>query len=349
MSLDHSNIKSFQRGNFEYSIRAQTRKKYLLVMNICTCIFAILKSGLRNIKNLPLSNDTPNFLHQYNEVLHTSWTQLINNYSLISTDYGNRDLGFPLFIKLTQCISTDFQFFMILVATIFIVPLARLIYQYLHTYTSMILAWMIYFSLFTVVTDSFMRQAVALGIIISGFGFIYKRQWKSYYLLNLIAFTIHSSAILAAPLYFLPYSKRTRNLLFIFIASVPVLLTNTKLLAILIASNNVYEDYASSLDAYNKPVTFTILISLVAIFSLIFYKKIIATKNGNFLIIGIALATILTPMAWINPTILRSTYYYSIFIIPLIPTIIDTIKISENLRKIIYVFTITFLLFLICK
>jgi hypothetical protein len=343
-NIAHRNRVTIAKG----MITPVKNQKQLLWLNVSICIFAILKSGLRNLSTLEVGNDTPSYLDAYQQVSSMSWSMLLKNFSFFSQDYDARDLGYPIFIKVTQIFINDFRFYMILVAAIFLIPLSRLIYQYVHTYLAMILAWMIYFSLFTVITDSFMRQAIALGLLIYAYDFIYKRDWKKYYILNLLAFFIHGSAILAVPLYFLPYTKNLRVLFFIFLASIPFLLTYAEQIAKFFVVGTIYEVYATSSNT-TQPVVFTIMIVLVAIMTFIFYKQIKTTPNGSFLIVGIALATVITPMAWVAATMLRTTYYFSIFIIPLIPIIIETIKVSSNTRRVIYFITISILLFLMIR
>ena len=123
-----------------YIIKKQNR----ILLITLFCIFAVFQSGLRDIKTLPSYNDTPNYVRKYQEASRASWEMLFKNFSFYSSDYGERDLGYPIFIKMTQAIYNDFTFFMFLTAFIFIVPFGMLIYKYVKSFWGIILSFLIY-------------------------------------------------------------------------------------------------------------------------------------------------------------------------------------------------------------
>ena len=153
-----------------YKKRGKKRNHFLLVSLFC--FIAIFQSGLRDINNLPDGNDTLSYRYSYEIVSKTSWSSLIRNFSLYTSEYKERDFGYPIFTKATQLIYDDFTFYMFLVAIIFLIPFSAFIYKYVKTYLGISLAFLIYFSIYTNIVNSFMRQAISLGLFLYGLKYI---------------------------------------------------------------------------------------------------------------------------------------------------------------------------------
>mgnify|MGYP003291304467 CR=1 FL=1 len=311
------------------------------------CIIAILQSGLRNVKHLSDENDTIRYQYSYENILNTSWSQILQNFSFYSTDYGERDLGYPIFVKLTQFLCDDFTFFMFLTATIFLVPFSLIIYRYVKSNLGIILSFLIYFSLYTNIVNSFMRQAIALGIILYGVKYIINSNWKKYYFILAIAFVIHSSAVLAIPLYFLTKFVKSRKLLLWILIISPILMQFTPILIKLLSTGSVYENYGD--EVIRTPINYIMYLFFAAILCYFSYNRIIIIPNCKVLIAGILGTTLLLPLIWMGGTAIRISYYYSIFVIPIISLMIDNIIRDKNSRNVTYTISIIFFLFLTLK
>lgn len=311
------------------------------------CIIAIIHSGFRNVNNLPEGNDTPNYQTIYERVSNISWNQLLTNFSFYSTDYGERDLGYPIIVKITQIICKDFTFFMFLTAAVFLIPFSILIYKLVKSYLGIILAFIIYFALYTNIVNSFMRQAVALGVILYGVHYIINDNWKKYYLLLLVAFVVHSSSIMAFPLYFLHKYVIPRKWLLIALFISPMLMSLTSLIIGNITVGTVYEHYGSGEQL--TPIYYVFFLLIASLLTYIYYNRIIIVNHSYILIGSVMGSILLLPLIWMGGTVLRIGYYYTLFIIPLLPIIIDNVNYSKGLRKIIYVAGISFLFYYILK
>lgn len=326
-----------------YSKQEKTeRNKRILLISIF-CIAAIFQSGLRDIAKLPAENDTPNFLFMYENVSNTSWEILIDNFSFYSIDYRERDLGYPLFVKLTQFLCSDFTFFMFLTAAIFLIPFSILIYRYVKSYSGIFLSFLIYFSLYANIVNSFMRQAISLGIILYGIKYIITPNWKKYYSLLLIAFVIHGSAVLVIPLYYLPKIVKSRKWLLLALFISPILMQFTAVIVNYLTKGSVYESYGE--DEMRAPINYVMYLFFVALLCYFSYNKLILIPNCKVLIAGILGTTLLLPLIWMGGTVIRISYYYSIFIIPIISLMIDNIIRDKNIRIITYAISILFFIF----
>ncbi len=309
-----------------------------LVLTIIFCLIAIFQSGLRNISTLPDGNDTPVYEHTYYWLKNTSWESILNGFSFYGTEYDGRDVGYEVFMKFTQLFSGNFIFFMFLTAVIFLVPFSMLIYKYVKSYLGIILAFLVYFALFTNIVNSFMRQAVALGVILFAIRYIQNRNWKMFFLLMAFVPTIHSSAIVATPLYFLPKFCKTEKWLRLALFSVPVLMIFQQTIYAFLLTGTVYEDYVSAEKV--SPMNYMLLLGFIAVLSLIYYKDVKKTKDYEILISGVIGSALLFPVLLMGNSMLRISYYYVIFLIPLLSVILDRIDMANKMRVMIYILAI---------
>lgn len=301
---------------------------------------AILLSTFRDLKSLPSGNDTPIYSMMYDRYLHTSWDYLIDNFSFYSTDYSNRDLGYPIFIKFTQIFVEDFTFFMFLTAVIFIVPLSQLIYRYVKSYLGIVLAFLIYFVLFQNIVNSFMRQAIVLGLLLFGIRYILNSKWKQYFTLMLIAFTIHSSAILTMPLYFMVKCNLQRKWVLLCILIAPILIYNSSWITSYIASDSVYDGYAD--DQIVLPLNYILFILIISMLTYVCFDRIKSIVESNLLISGVLGSLLVLPLVSMGNTLLRISYYFTLFLIPLFPLILDNMKMKKVTCISLYVICILF-------
>ena len=321
--------------------RSKARRRVLVIL---FSLFAIFQSGLRDLNNLPPTNDIPNYITRYEEVLRTPWSALFNQLGLYSSDYEDRDSGYPLFMKISQVFSEDFTFFIFLTAIIFIIPLGMMINKYVKSSLGIILSYLIFFALFLNIINCFMRQAITLAICMFALRYVLSRKWIKYFGLILIALTIHTSSIIAAPLYFLPIFSKSRKWLFVALIASPVLIMiSSMLLSYLVGS--VYEDYMSD-DEFGS-LSLVLLIYTVSVLTFLFFNKLNVDHKPNLIVSGVIGSLASLPFVYFGGSVSRVSYYYILVIIPLIPMIIDTVVLNKFLRLIIYAFSMSFFLFYI--
>lgn len=314
---------------------------------IVFCLIAIFQSGLRNIDNLPTGNDTKNYQYIYEKTSKLEWSDLWSSFIFVGSEYSERDLGYPLFIKITQAVWTDFTFFMFLTAILFIVPFGLLISRYVKSSFGVILSYLIYFALFTNIVNSFMRQAVVLGIFLFALRYVIEKSWKKYYAMLLVAFTIHNSAIVAVPFYLLPKLKQKRGWTLLALSLLPVLIYFTNSFLPYLLGGTVYANY---IDAETvSPINYALFVVGVSVFTFFTYKKMGNVPNFDILIGGVIGSLVLMPIVFLGNTMLRVSYYYVLLLIPLIPVLIDNVKMKKPIRLVVYAFSISFFLYFIFR
>ena len=315
-----------------------------VVLTVLFCLAAILQSGLRDISKLPDYNDTPVYQAKYNQLLITPWGSVFDDFTIFSSEYDVRDSGYEVFMKLTQLVSHKFIFFMFITAILFIVPFGLLVNRYAKSYLGIVLSFAIYFSIFTTIVNSFMRQAIALGVVLFSTKYVVKRDWKSFFLLALFNLTIHSSSVIAIPLYFLPRLSDSRKWIVLSLFLLPVLFYFHTTLFSFFLRGSVYSSYMET-EAVS-PINYMLLLSAIVLLALVFFQKIKSINGFELFIGGVIGVVLLMPLVFMGNAILRISYYYVVLLIPFVSVVIDSIRINPSIRLLVYLVSISFFLYL---
>jgi transmembrane protein EpsG len=167
----------------------------------------VLVAGLRN--NI---GDTFFYMHSY-AVRKLSWEDI---------DYSG-DFGFNIYQMLLQQISTDPQLLIFSTALITNVLIVIVLYKY-----SRLLELSLYVYITAgsyLVSMNGIRQFLAASIIFMGTNYIMKGSFKKYALLILFASTIHKSALILLPVYFIIRRKAwTKNTFLLILSTIVIVL-----------------------------------------------------------------------------------------------------------------------------
>ncbi|UOE95436.1 EpsG family protein [Alkalihalobacillus sp. LMS39] len=175
-----------------------------IIPNKLLALFALLSlvlvSGLRS--NI---GDTYYYVHSYT----------ITDYTFQSIDFTG-DFGFNLLQMLLQQISNDPQILLFVTALITNALIVGVLYHYSRMFE---LSLYVYITLgFFLVSMNGIRQYLAAAIIFAATKFLFEGSFKKYLLVVLLAATIHQSALVLIPIYFIvrkpAWSKMTFILLF---------------------------------------------------------------------------------------------------------------------------------------
>ncbi|MEH6851585.1 EpsG family protein, partial [Bacillus pseudomycoides] len=168
-------------------------------LTFCAMTTLILVSGLRN--NI---GDTFAYMHSY-ATLNFSW----------ETIKSEKDLGFNIYQMFLQNFSHDPQ--LLIFVTALITNLLIVLVLYKH-------ARMLELSLYVYITGGMfltsmngIRQFLAAAIVFAATKYIFEGNWKKYILIILLASTVHQTALILIPIYFIvrkeAWSKQTYILL----------------------------------------------------------------------------------------------------------------------------------------
>ncbi|MFC5773351.1 EpsG family protein [Ectobacillus antri] len=172
--------------------------------NILLSLFAlsslVLVSGLRN--NI---GDTFFYMHTYEHTEFT-WEHII----------ANKDMGFGLLQMLLQQISKDSQILLFTTALITNVLIVMTLYKYSRMLELSLYVY-ITSGLFTVSMNG-IRQFLAAAIIFAATKYLLSGNWKKYILVILFASTIHQSALVLIPIYFIVRTKAWTKMTFLLLS-----------------------------------------------------------------------------------------------------------------------------------
>jgi len=301
------------------------RKIYI---QIVSCIL-ILQSGLRNVA---VGDDTYGYSIRFNDISQSSYNEifgLIKNY--LKTGIGI-DPGYILIEKVFNDLTFgQFQLFLLCIASFFFYSLARFVYANTKTISDITLAYVIYSTLFfSFYSITGIRQTISTAIVLFAIPYIKKRNFLLFITFIFIAFTIHKSALIFIPFYFMNRFKSMGR--YIFLATLllfPILMSLKGSMLSILQSFMGYEQYKQ----YEGAGTY-VFTALFLVISILFYirRKEIYKINGNanYYLSALALCLVFLPLSWINPSMLRVIMYFSIYLLVIIPTIINSYKKSSR-------------------
>lgn len=246
------------------------------------------------------------------------------------------EIGFRYLLKLCSYVFS-FRFVLFIIAVLSIIPYYKLI----KAYSPFIVVSIIIFYLETYLQSVFvLRQHLAIAITLLAYPAILRRDFRRYCFFCVLAFTMHQSAIIFFPVYFL-YGIRNRKVLMgtLFVLGVVVPLLITTIFSYFIDSFVGYDSYQD-----NVANLTSLFISLSYFISYIFFVKNDILSDGINKLIFVLLATenIILLGAWSMGGVNRLLLYFSVVNLLSVPITMNYI--SNRLIRGLFCFTIVALL-----
>jgi len=264
----------------------------------------------------------------YSEIYEAS------NYLVLT--YEPFEIGFRFFLVFLKLFSNDRHFLLFVVALITF----YIHYRYLNKYSPLFyFSAFIFFCKFFLMSFVYLRQELAMCVLIASIPFIIKRNLFIYSLFLIAAFFIHKSSIIFLPAYFIYnfyFKKETIILIGLLIVIIAVTPLNNFLLSSLIEQfqDDKVEIYFNKSNGFNF---FYLIETLIFIVLLIKYKNSFdRIAHGRFFYNGFLLYILITLLAVNNATFIRFSWYFLFFMFVGLAYIYTFIT-SINSRK-IYMF-----------
>lgn len=302
----------------------------------------ILLSGLRGLSVGP---DTYVYKHySFDRTLLRSWDSLLNDFiGTIKGELSVKDPGYKLIEKAFQTFSDSYQIWLFFIAIVFTVALGVWIHKNSsNVFFSFLIFSCLFYSFFAITGH---RQTIATAFVVFlGDDLIRKRKFIPFLLITLVMSTVHKSCLIFLLLYFL-YNVKISNLyvLCVLVAFIISFLFRNSLLTIL-AGFSGYDSY----DVVQNSGAGTFSLMLLAIISVALWRrKWILSHNPNALIAynALLISILFLPLVFVNPTMMRVVQYFSVYIMLMIPYIIDSFPSTKDKRLVIGVI-LALLLFL---
>lgn len=310
----------------------------------------ILQSALRNIA---VGIDTYMYSLMFDEVKSTSWSQIIDDFILYITTGEGKDVGYPLLVKTFQIFSNSFRTYLFFIAILFFGFLGRFLYLNTNRLNDLILAFVLYSVMFySFYSITGLRQTIAMSICIFSIEFIKKRNFLKFILCIISVVTIHKSVVFFIPVYFIYNFKFTKLLYFSSLILFPIIfaLKNEIAFFLIKFSGSKYDTY-KNFEGETGTYVFTFFLLILGLVIILFLKKILITSPNSKMYLNIfSVAVILTPLTYVNPSLMRIVMYYSFFLIIIIPFIIESFSIINiQLMRLFRTIVTTLLLILFIR
>lgn len=265
------------------------------------------------------------------------------NIDQINMNNNYLEVGYLILNKVVKIISRDiFNEQIIFVVTSFIILLSiyKVVIQYSNKYEMSIFLFItmyFYYSSF-----NGLRQFIAIGITFLGLKYIEQRNFRAYMTYIFIACLFHSSAIVMLIAYFI-VNNNFRNNTYFIILSISIIIYSflPTILNIIFKIIPRYSKYSGNgLNIFLNEGSHwmhSVILLIIFLISILFKDKLVnLDKKNNIYINFIFFATIFQIFGMKSVLFSRVVYYFSIYSIILIPSIVSiTIK---KLKPIVYMF-----------
>lgn len=310
------NLKNNIVFNFGFNYRYELSKNKFFCF-IASLIW-ILLSGLRSLE---VGADTYSYkVNFFDKVINISWNELLTSFYskyFLGDVTLDKDLGYRLFEKTFHIFSDNYQIYLIVIAIIFFIPLAKMIYKYsANCYLSYILFSCLFYSFFAITG---LRQTIATSIVVLfGIDLIMEKKLLKFGIIVGIASTIHASALCFFPFYWISRIKINKKTLLIYWLLILLSFIFKNQVFVLLRNITGYENYKYFEGASGG--IFLFLLLAISLLTTIFYKKIVNNIYFiNLSVNALFIACIFSSMLLINPSSMRVVQYYSIFLLFIFP------------------------------
>lgn len=291
------------------------RKKVLKSYINWIIILLILITGLRNISVGP---DTVGYYIDYGLFENMDWNQVIK----LVTDYYNygigKDVGYDVLKKSLQTIDIPFRLFLFLVAILFFVPYGQIMKKLEHNTTAAFYAFLMFIALFLIYAFSSIRQDIAISATLIAFKFVCERKLIWFLLIVIIASTIHKSALLFIPYYWIANISRVKTMATITAVILPLLFIFARPIGLFLAQTSGQDVYLLYVQNTTKTAGTPILTFLLIGCFILYLISIPRLKEQNpkhYLYTNtIYLSVGLLPITWIDSNLVRTLLYFIIFL-----------------------------------
>lgn len=262
----------------------------------------------------------PDLIHYFwgsKELSTVDWLS-VTKHDLVSLKCP--EIGFRYILKLGSFLG-GFKFSLFIIAVIHT-------YAFIYSskkYSPFIIISLIIFVLGSIQSFFVLRQWLAIAVTLFSYQYIINRNWKIFTLLMLLAFSMHQTAIVFVPVYFIYGIKNVKRMYIVLFATT---------IFTVISFSVVFNYFAASMVGYGHYIndqesnTTTLLISLCYLLTYIFFLKRDIYKDGiNKLMFVILILNFIAMLAGYSFSgINRLMMYYSVVIFLSVPITMKYIK-----------------------
>ena len=248
--------------NGEYEPRARLWQAMLLFGIVI--FFCGLRSGIA---------DTAAYIQEFENA--------VSNISQLDIDAIQRDKGYAILeVLFKQFISDDYHWWLLLIACVSGIALMYILYKYSIDF-GMSFFLFIASTQFTWLING-MRQFIAVCLIFAAVKFLLEKKWLQYILIVLLASTIHGTAVIMIPVYFIARWKPFSPKLIVATIAIAVAGMNIGRFEFLF-DNTQYEGYLDNVLGSSGTNAIRFLVAAVPVVIAFAGRKIIEAENNKLI------------------------------------------------------------------
>lgn len=227
----------------------------------------------------------------YGAIFDDIVNQMIGGYTDIeifnNSPYRGTEFGYVVWNIIVAHISSNRYMFIFLTTIVMYVLYIKSFLEYFEKYPILCILFLGLFFYFTI---TYMRQCFSVAVAWQGIKYIWERKPLPFFLITLIAFSIHNSALIFFVFYFVPLKKYTRQQIIVFMV-LCFLLGWTPLAQFLIVSSDEYtgsvsRNYANEMHGYNMMYLLEVLLFL---FILLRYYHLLPSDRKTLVFLNLFL------------------------------------------------------------
>lgn len=279
--------------------------------------------------------------------LDTSWPDTENYISTLT--YLNKTITWPeifhagwepgivAIAKIIGYITNDSQGYIIVFGLLILIPIFIMIWKYCE---SPILGLFIFYAMGDLTMTSIYRQWLAMSILAFSLKYVYERKWRKFYIFVFIAMLFHRTAIIFGIVYFL-YDFKLSQLKILYAMSISgmLYLLGPQILFIL----NRFARIEQTVEQRGGETLLLVLWICILISYYIGRNNLHDPRLRipmNIVLIG----AITQPISFTFSLWSRIVYYFSLYLVLLIPRVFAEVKVSNmNSRKYIILMEVLFM------
>ena len=184
-------------------------------------------------------------------------------------------------------------------------------------------------------------------VVLTGDKLIKNRKFTAFTIICLLASTIHLSALIFFLFYFLSKIPVTQKSICGWTFAIVLAFIFRNQLKTIFIDLSGYTDYS---ETYEGAGTFTFTACLFALFilSIISYKRDHDLNKNNRFYVALFLALFFLPLTWLNPSAMRIVQYFSIYLVLLVPEMIESVF-DEKSKRIATIVVVGLLVILLIR
>ncbi len=309
----------------------KSRKLYIVLSSIVFILIASLRSP--EWMTDTYSIDTLNYKGYFEDTFDMGWSEFWQSFYLrYFMGVDEYDIGFVALNKAISLFTHEFWVYSMLADLLFFVPFGIILYRYTTSTRQIMFAFVFYVALIQVFFFGGARQMFSLGFDLMALLAIIDKKRLLAAFFFLLGMTIHfSSFLFAIPLLMVWYGLKPKTLKALHVISFiffPVVLVFPNEMISFMGNTVGMEKYAE----YGKSAiqggseTFIFLIETLSLFCLLAINRKVLHANQNIRIFYVMapLFTFFAPLIISNGAMIRTSLYYHLFLMLLVPYAIDS-------------------------